>query len=238
LRSPARFVRHSTLIRRRPCLALAVASPLLLLACATTVFPPERVTDPAQVGVLDHGHHSSLIMEVQGGRMRRYSYGDWRWYALRQTGPAEASSALFWPSQAALGRKALPGPFSPMAVAQEVKVPIEHALYLTVETRDVQRLVNHLDRIFDENMESRVYNPAYDLEFVHHPHPYTMLHNSNRVVGEWLERLECRLEGSTLFSIWRLGNDSSASVLADPSARSAERHSTDGHSEGPRAGGT
>ena len=55
-------------------------------------------------------------MQVPDG-MIRYSCGDWDWYALRQTGLLERSAAILWPSQAALGRKQLPGPFSPVAVS-------------------------------------------------------------------------------------------------------------------------
>ena len=57
-----------------------------------------------------------LIVQVPDG-MIRYSCGDWDWYALRQTGLLERSAAILWPSQAALGRKQLPGPFSPVAVS-------------------------------------------------------------------------------------------------------------------------
>ena len=203
------LVRCLPVIANRPrlWLALAIAAPLWLLGCATTVFPPERIGDPAQIGVLDHGHHASLIVEMPGDGMLRYSYGDWQWYALRRTGPGEASSALLWPSQAALGRKELPGPFSPMAVSRQVRVPIEHALYLTVEAREVRRLIERLDRIYYEHIAARVYNEAYDLVFVPHPEPYSLFHNSNQVVGQWLEHLGCRVEGAPLFSIWQRGTD-------------------------------
>lgn len=207
-RSPAGFVRCLLMIakRRRPGLALAVASPLWLWGCAATVYPPQRVAEPVQVGVLDHGRHSSLIVQIPGG-MLRYSYGDWNWYALRQTGPAQGSSALLWPTKAALGRKELPGPFSLMAVSREVRVAIEDALYLTVDARAVRRLVDRLDRIYYENSASHVYNEVYDLVFVPHPDPYSISRNSNRAVADWLEQLECRVEGTTLLSVWQLGTD-------------------------------
>ena len=48
---------------------------------------------------------------------------------------------------------------------------------------------------------------AYDLVFVPHPDPYSMFHNSNRVVAGWLEQLGCRVEGTTLLSVWQLGAD-------------------------------
>jgi hypothetical protein len=190
-----------------PCLALAVASPLWVSSCTASVFPPQDVADPVRVGILDHGYHTSLIVQIPGDGMRRYSYGDWKWYALHQTGPAEGSSALFWPTQAGLGRRQLPGPFSPQAVEREVVVPIEHALYLTVDARDVRGLVDRLDRIYDENRAARVDNEAYDLVFVPHPEPYWMFHNSNQVVAAWLEELRCRVEGPALFARWQLGTE-------------------------------
>ena len=191
--------------RRRPCRILAAAAPLWLCGCANTVFPPQHATDPVQVGILDHGQHTSLIVEIPGAGMRRYSYGDWQWYALRQTGPLEGTSALFWPSEAALGRKDLPGPFSPTAVALEVRVPIEHALYLTVDAHAVRGLTGRLDRIYDANFAERIDNEAYDLVFVPYPEPYWIFHNSNQVVAGWLEQLQCRVAGPALFAVWRLG---------------------------------
>jgi hypothetical protein len=186
------------------CRVLALAASLCLCGCAATVVPPQHATDPVQVGVLDHGQHTSLIVEIPGNGMRRYSYGDWRWYALRQTGPLEATSAVFWPSKAGLGRKQLPGPFSPAAVAREVRVPIEHALYFRVAAGDVRGLVDRLDRIYHANFAERVDNRAYDLVFVPYPEPYWIFHNSNQMVAAWLEQLGCQVEGPALFAIWRL----------------------------------
>jgi hypothetical protein len=85
---------------RGRCPALAVTAPLWLFGCGATVYPPRHVPAPSQVGVLDHDRHSSLILQIPDG-MVRYFYGDWQWYALRQTGPLEGISALFRPSKAA-----------------------------------------------------------------------------------------------------------------------------------------
>jgi hypothetical protein len=94
----------------RSALMLVVTTSFWLSGCTTTVHPPARVADPAQIGVLDHGRHASLILESSGGDMVRYAYGDWNWFALRQTGPLEASAAVLWPTRAALGRMRLRGP--------------------------------------------------------------------------------------------------------------------------------
>ena len=171
------------------------------------MYPPQQVADPVQAGILDHGRTASLIVEVPGGGMVRYAYGDWTWYALDRTGPVEGSAALLWRSEAALGRMELPGPFSPAAVAREVRVGLEDTLYLTVDARDVRRLVDHLDRIFEENRARSVYNETHHLVFVPHPEPYSMFHNSNHMVAAWLEQLGCRVEGPALLSSWRRGAD-------------------------------
>ena len=209
--------------QRRPCCALAVAAPLCLAACATTVYPPQRVVDPVQAGILDHGMTSSLIVEVPGAGMVRYAYGDWDWYALGRTGPVEGTAAVLWPTEGALGRMELPGPFSPAAVSRQVRVGIEETLYLTVDARDVRRLVQHLDRIFDENRASSVYNESSDLEFVPHPEPYSLSHNSNHMVAAWLEQLGCRIDGSALLSSWRRGTEPPEDAATEGSQSTADR---------------
>lgn len=180
-------------------LLLAVA----LGACTTTIVPPREVAEPTRVAVLDHGRHASLVLELPGPRLVRYSYGDWRWYALRDTGAAQGLAALAGSTRAALGRRALPGPLSPENLQQVLRVGVEEMLVLAVETRDAARLAAELDALFEANRATLVYNPVYDLEFVHHPEPYSFGHNSNHMVARWLEALGCRIEGPATFSAWR-----------------------------------
>ena len=188
--------------RRHARRALVAAALLWLAGCTNTVLPPAQVAEPARIGVLDHGRHTSLILEVPDGGMLRYAYGDWDWYALGETSALGGSRALLWPSPAALGRRRMPGPFSRASVAREVRVPIEHAVYLTVDASAVRRLLEQLDAVFQENRATRTYNRSYDLVFVRHPDPYWIMHNSNQEVGHWLERLGCRVEGPRIFSVW------------------------------------
>lgn len=137
--------------------------------------------------------------------MIRYSYGDWQWYALGQTGFAEGASAILGSMQAGVGQRQLAGPFSPSAVFREVREPIEDALFIEVEADSVRALMARLDGIFSENVATRIYNPDYDLEFVHHPEPYGLFHNSNRMVANWLVLLGCEIEGRPILSAWKLG---------------------------------
>lgn len=195
---------HGRPIGRVPIMILL----LFLSACTTTIYPPRHVADPVRAAVLDHGRHASLVVEVPGRpAMIRYAYGEWDWYALRQIGAAEAISAVFWPTQGALGRKELPGTPSPDTVAREVRDGIENAVYFNVEADAARSLIARLDRTFSENISTRIYNEPYDLEFVQAPESYWLFHNSNFVVGRWLEELRCRIEGPTYLSDWRLGTE-------------------------------
>lgn len=173
--------------------------------CATTIYPPPAVTAPATVAVLDHGRHASLIVEIPGEtRMIRYSYGDWTWYALNQTGAVEATSVMVWPSQGALGRRELAGPPSVESVSRGLRVAIENALFIEVESSAARELIARLDGIYTTSIATRIYNEAYDLEFVHHPEAYWIFRNSNRMVAEWLTSLACEVEGPTILSNWYL----------------------------------
>lgn len=181
----------------------------LLLLCATAgctavIVPPPSPAEPQLVFVLDHGRHASLVLPGVGGGLVRYSYGDWKWYALKETGPLEASSALLWPSQAAFGRRELAGPAVADSVRARVRVGIEALHEVVVDARDAAALRRRLDALFHAHRESLIYNEAYDLEFVHHPEPYSAFRNSNQMVARWLERLGCRVRGAALFSRWQV----------------------------------
>ena len=49
---------------RGRCPALAVAALLWLFGCGATVYPPPGVAAPSQVGVLDYGQLTSLIVAL------------------------------------------------------------------------------------------------------------------------------------------------------------------------------
>jgi hypothetical protein len=188
--------------------ALRAASVLVALlvpvSCATVVIPPAAPADPRVVFLLDHGRSSSLVLPRPDGRAVRYAYGDWVWYALGRTGVTEGSAALLWPSRAAFGRRELPGPPTAAAIGEQIAVPIDRLYELIVEGGDVERLAASLEATYETNLHTRVHNPAADLEFVHHPRPYTAFHNSNTVVADWLRDLGCRVEGLRLFARWRV----------------------------------
>jgi hypothetical protein len=166
--------------------------------------PAELLAEPATVAVLDHGRHSSLIVGLPNGRMVRYAYGDWRWYAQGDTGLGQGLAALFADTPAGLGRRVLPGPLTPETLRRQVRVGFADAMVLEVEGEAARRLVARLDAIAEAGRDCMVANAAADLDFFPHPVPYTMAHSSNRVVAQWLREIGVEVEGDGLLAHWRL----------------------------------
>jgi hypothetical protein len=186
---------------------LLLALPLWLGGCAVRLDLPRQLSEPVPVFLLDHGRHSSLVLPAESGGLVRYSYGDWQYYALGRTGLASGFSALFGDTQAALGRRELPGARTAANVRSQVRIGIEQLIELRAEASDVLRLREKLDDLYQAALPVRIYNAQMDLDFVPHPEPYTLSHNSNLMVAKWLEALGCRVRGLPILSNWRVAGD-------------------------------
>lgn len=182
--------------------ALAVGL-LVCAGCTTTIIPPPGLADPAPVFVLDHGRHSTVVLPRPGGAVR-YAYGDWTWYAQARTGVLAGSSGALVPSQAALGRRLLPGPLSEAGVRANVGVGVEAVHPVEVASARAEALRRDLEAVYRANLPTRHVNTFYHLDFVHHPEPYSASHNSNHKVAAWLRRMGCRVEGTAFWASWRV----------------------------------
>lgn len=199
---------------RRTCLrqvaaqVTALAASGIVAACAATyvVAPPPLApaTARAPVAVLDHGRHSSLVIGLSDGRMVRYAYGDWRWYAEGKTGVAEGYAALFRETPAALGRRVMAGPLTAETLRRQVRVGIVDMLLLDVDAAAAQRLVDQLDGIAEAGRARMRTNQGADLDFFPYPVPYTEAHSSNRVLAGWLRAMGAEVEGDGLIADWQL----------------------------------
>jgi len=181
-----------------------MTAPLLLAGCATVVVAPAAPEEPVAVFLLDHGGHASLVLPAGEHGLVRYAYGDFRWYALNQTGPGTGIAALIGGTPAALGRGKLKGPAEVPAVRAQVREGTEQVYELRVARAASERLRAELDGLFAANRATLVYSATYDLEFVRHPTPYSAEHNSNLVMAGWLEALGCEVEGAGLITNWRV----------------------------------
>lgn len=167
---------------------------------STVVIPPASPVDPVPVFVLDHGRHTSLVLPAPDGTLTRYAYGDWRFYAERRTGPGHAAAAILWPTDAALGRRHLPGPATREAVRAQVRVTVQEIHPLNVEAARVADLRQRLDAWFEAGrvLES----PDVNLSFVAYPRPYSLRHNSNTMIADWLTELGAQVSRRPLWAGW------------------------------------
>jgi hypothetical protein len=177
----------------------------LLAGCGTTqVLPPPDPRDPVPVFVLDHGRHTSLVLPAPDGSLRRYAYGDWRYYAERQTSIWQGLAALGWPTPGALGYQVLPGPATPESVRDQVRVGIVELHLLYVERERVDHLHARLEAIIAQAGQ-RLETPEVDLVFVSHPTSYHLGHNSNQMLAAWLEELGCQVSRRPVLAGWWIG---------------------------------
>jgi hypothetical protein len=175
----------------------------LLAGCGTTVvIPPASPAEPVPVFLLDHGRHTSLVLPAPDGSMTRYAYGDWRFYAERETGLGHAIAAILWPTESALGRRHLPGPPTEATVLAQVRVGIQEIHGMSVEAERVAALRRRLDELFEAGEVRET--PEVDLSFVTYPHPYSLRHNSNAVIADWLVELGAGVNRRPLWAGWRI----------------------------------
>lgn len=176
----------------------------LMAGCRTTVVPPAAPIEPVTAFLVDHGRTPSLVLPTADGNMVRYVYGDWNWYALRNTGFIDGLRALFWPTQGTLGRRELLGPPHANSVRERIEGDIiEELLPVVVARADVERLRSRLDEEHRAGAQIALVE-ALDLQFVPHPPRYSYFSNSNHAVAAWLRELGCEIEGRAFHSRWRV----------------------------------
>lgn len=187
-------------------LILIISLAGLLSGCApTTLKPPAEPEDSVTVAVLDHGRHSSLVLPAEpAGRWLRYSYGDWSFYVERNTGPGAMLAAVFASTRAALGRQELEGADLNAAVRAGLRVPLEDIHHIEVPATRAQELLEQLEAIWEAGADGRVDSAAWGMSFVGHPDAYTLRHNSNRVVAQWLESLDVEVSKKPVLSNWQV----------------------------------
>jgi hypothetical protein len=194
---PARR-RHFTLGTLAVLTAAAISG---LAGCATTVAPPARVQDPVTVYLADYGRHSSLVLPRSEEVLVEFEFGEWKWFALNQTGFWAAWRALCWPSEGTLGKREL----TPSAAADlRSRAPDIKVYALAVDRERAGALLEQLEQRWTRNAATAVFNPLYELHFVRDDRHYHLIHNCNPAVAGWLRELGCTVRGPALLSNWRV----------------------------------
>jgi hypothetical protein len=176
-------MRLGKLIRLAALIALMAA----LAGCQNR--PPAFATpsDPVRVYMLDYGRHSSLALPTEDGRLVEWFWGDWNWFALKNREIGDGVTALFGSPASTLGRRDLGRPDSPEAIRRAVgAVSITAA---DVERSRAQALSAELFHRYQQNSATEVTH-SDGRRFVREPNGgYSLFHNSNHAVTDWLERL-------------------------------------------------
>lgn len=193
---------------RKFSIVVSLLAAVLLLAwglvtCPTVVTPQAALSDPIHVFIVDHGRTTSLVVPTPGGRLLRYAYGDWNWYALGNHRWRDGAAALLWPTPAALGRGLLAGPATLDNVRRQVPSP-EEILSVPVERARLLAFVARMEAQYAARRDTEVANPDVGMSFVSHPHFYSASWNSNHAVASWLRELGISTRGLSIGAHWRL----------------------------------
>lgn len=182
--------------------SLVIASILLIwMFSPATIVPPADPAEAIAIYVTDHGLHSRLVLPSGNGELIQYAYGDWNYFALNQQDLRNGAAALLVPTQGTLGRRK----FSNIAELQQIIQQQDYTLLsLEVAQAKVTRLLKLLDERFNRNIETSIENPQTGLTLVQDDQDYTLLHNSNHELVEWLQDLECRVHGFIMWANFRV----------------------------------
>lgn len=183
-------------------LILAAVPATLLTTCTTLVEPPRNPPDPVSTFLVDHGRHASLLLPDADGTLVEWVYGEWRWYALDESGWWRVPATAFWPTRGTLGRHERA--CAPTLEDVERTLDCEEVFELPVPGDAVAGLHRRLQADFDAHRDTLHFQPLYQLDFVHHAQDYHCLDNCNHAVKRWLEELGCRVTGIGIFSDWKV----------------------------------
>ncbi|MEB3337096.1 MAG: hypothetical protein VKJ46_06520 [Leptolyngbyaceae bacterium] len=190
-------------LRRIAIFTLGFLAALLLgwISVPATILPPEHVDHPVTIYVADYGLHSRLVLPDIGRQWIQYAYGDWNYYALNRQGLTDGIAALLLPTPGTLGRRSF-------ATLDEMRVASQQdnatLIHLAVSSERVAQLLISLNHRFEGQIAVRTQNPRTGLTLVQDAQKYTVMHNSNHELVQWLKELDCQVTGFVLWSNFRV----------------------------------
>jgi uncharacterized FAD-dependent dehydrogenase len=141
------------------------------------------------------------VLPTGNGELIQYAYGDWNYFALNQQDLRNGAAALLVPTQGTLGRRK----FSNIVELQQIIQQQDYTLLsLEVAQAKVTQLLKLLDERFSRNIETSIENSQTGLTLVQDDQDYTLLHNSNHELVEWLQDLDCQIHGFIMWANFRV----------------------------------
>jgi hypothetical protein len=187
-----------SILRRISLFLLAIIAliSVILIASPAVIIPPVEPVQPVTVYVVDLGLHSRLVLPDDEEGLVQYAYGDWRYFALNEQDLGSGIAALLIPTQGTLGRRKYEDVDQlKQAISDDVTI-----LDFAVARAKARKLQKSLDQRFQQNINTQVFNPVSQMNFVKDDMDYTLYHNSNHELVAWLEDLDCRVEGFVLLA--------------------------------------
>ncbi|PSN14951.1 DUF2459 domain-containing protein [filamentous cyanobacterium CCT1] len=183
-------------------LALGGMVVLAWLTVPATIIPPVAPRNPITVYVAEIGIHARLLLP-EGDRWQQYGFGDWDYYARREQTFLNGLQALLWPTPGALGW----GEIDSLDRYQtDSEATGGQLLSFEVPLDRVDQLHRSLQARFQRQIpDGQVFNEVNHLHLVRDDQTYSVLHNSNHELAEWLKALDCQVESLGLWISFQLG---------------------------------
>lgn len=183
---------------RTPLAALLVCAFLLVGGCVTRVTPPVNPADPITVYLTDRGYHSSLLLPIGDGRLVEYSYGDYKYLALRVEDEHwyHGPEALLFSQQAGLGRRFVVLPRDEGQIAATVHT--ERVAAIEVEHSRLRAWVETMDQRYRRHIDTEKYCQPIEMYFVIDDEHYGVFNNCNQLTARALRALGCQVNGAAI----------------------------------------
>ncbi|HLP90777.1 MAG TPA: DUF2459 domain-containing protein [Nostocaceae cyanobacterium] len=174
---------------------------LVWIFTPAVIIPPNQKAQETPIYILDLGWHPELILPNNQNTFTLYAYGDWNYFALNNQNLSDGLAALFIPTLGTLGKRT----FNNLEEIQKITTQRNYTL-LTVKVpqNKVSALIQQLERRFNQNIHTTIYNQKTGLTLVQDEKKYTILHNSNHELIEWLEELGCQVKGFVIWANFRV----------------------------------
>ncbi|UKO98229.1 DUF2459 domain-containing protein [Nostoc sp. UHCC 0870] len=169
---------------------------LVWMLSPAIIIPPNYPVGAVTIYVTDYGWHSRLVLPTGNGELIQYAYGDWNYFALNQQDLRNGAAALLLPTQGTLGRRKFSNIIELEQIIQQKNYTL---LSLEVAQPKVIHLLTLLDERFNRNMATSIKNRQTGLTLVKDDQEYTLFHNSNHEIVDWLKSLDCQIHG---FVMW------------------------------------
>ena len=152
---------------------------------------PERGVD-VYLAHYDY-YHTSLVVPRAGGGATEYTYADWDVLARGRRTTWTKFKAIVLPSRGTLGRAQVPWDG---ASDETLRAALDKCWKLSryrVDAHRRDRLTDTLDANFAAASARSGTTQAQGMVFVKAPRPYSLLHNCNHALREWLVDLGFRV---------------------------------------------